>query len=207
MVTQASPATKGSQPRLSAAVWEKRALELLVAEGPASVKIARLCADLGVTKGSFYWHFADIDALMTTVATTWCAETRELLVQLDVIQHVPPLDRLRAMALRLVDDTSWQTERALREWARLDPMVAKVLEETEAFIFETVQATLVDMGASAEAARLRAGLLVYAGIGFAHGGHALPKPEPADIDDLIAFVAIGLDLTAGENDQTQRPQP
>lgn len=39
-------------------------------EGITAVKISRLCKELGVTKGSFYWHFDDIDELMKTIATT-----------------------------------------------------------------------------------------------------------------------------------------
>lgn len=189
----ASPGKSATAPqRLSATAWTERALALLVAEGPAAVKLTRLCSDLGVTKGSFYWHFTDLEALMASAADRWCADTRGLMLELDVVQHLPPLERLRVMALRLIDDDAWHIERALREWARTDDGVAKVLEETEAFIFDTVRAALSELGADPDAARLRAGLLVYAGVGFAHGGHALPKPEPSDIDDLIAFIALGL---------------
>lgn len=180
------------RPGLSADDWTQRALAILMTDGPSGVKVARLCADLGVTKGSFYWHFADVAALMQAVADQWCADTRALLVQLDAVQHLPPLERIRAMSLRLVDDGAWQIERALRAWAREDAAVAKVLEETETFIFEVVQNALTDLGLDAEGARMRAGLLVYAGIGFAHGGHALPKPDETDIDDLIDFIAGGI---------------
>ena len=177
--------------RLSAESFTEHALAVLMAEGPQSIKIARICADLGVTKGSFYWHFADLDALMAALADSWCTQTRELLVELDVVQHLPPLERIRAMALRLVDESSWQVERALREWGRRDAAVAKVLQETETFIFGVTQAALLDLGLDADAARLRAGLLVYAGIGFAHGGQALPIPDATDIDALIEFIAGG----------------
>jgi AcrR family transcriptional regulator len=184
--------SRSTTPRLSAENFTEHALAVLMAEGPGSIKIARICADLGVTKGSFYWHFADLDALMAALADSWCTQTRELLVELDVVQHLPPLERIRAMALRLVDENSWQVERALREWGRTDEAVSKVLHETEMFIFGVTQAALIDLGLGADAARMRAGLLVYAGIGFAHGGQALPTPDANDIDDLIEFIAGGV---------------
>lgn len=175
--------------RLSADDWTSKALDLLMAEGRGAIKINRLCRDLGVTKGSFYWHFADLDALLAAIAKRWCDETRNALTQLEALHHLPPLERIRAMALRLVDGQSWQVERALRDWARADETVADVLRVTDRFIFDVVQAALLDVGFDADAARLRAGLLVYAGIGFAHGQDSLPNPTPEDIEGLMDFIA------------------
>lgn len=175
--------------RLRADDWVERGLTLLMAEGLGAIKISRLCRDLGVTKGSFYWHFADVDALMAAIADRWCTQTREELSQLQDLQGLPPLERIRLMGLRLVDDASEHVERALREWAMHDADVAGVLRETEKFIFEVVQNALLELGYDAAAARLRAGLLVYAGIGFAYGQQALPKPTGEDINDLVAFIA------------------
>jgi AcrR family transcriptional regulator len=182
-----SPASAAT--RLSADDWVERGLALLMAEGLGAIKISRLCRELGVTKGSFYWHFADVDALMAAIAERWCTQTREELSRLQDVQGLPPLDRIRAMGLRLVDDASWHVERALREWSAHDPDVAEVLRETERFIFGVVQQALLELGYDAAAARLRAGLLVYAGIGFAYGQLALPKPTAEDINDLVGFIA------------------
>lgn len=186
-MSKSSPASGTT--RLRADDWVERGLALLMAEGLGAIKISRLCRDLGVTKGSFYWHFADVDALMAAIADRWCTQTREELSQLQDLQGLPPLERIRLMGLRLVDDASEHVERALREWAVHDPDVAEVLRETEKFIFEVVQNALLELGYDAAAARLRAGLLVYAGIGFAYGQQALPKPTAEDINDLVAFIA------------------
>jgi len=158
-------------------------------EGLGAIKISRLCRDLGVTKGSFYWHFSDVDSLMGAIAERWCTRTREELSRLHKVQGLPPLERIRLMGLRLVDEPSEHVERALREWAVHDSDVAAVLRETEQFIFEVVHDALVELGYDEEAARLRAGLLVYAGIGFAYGQQALPKPTAKDINDLVGFIA------------------
>ena len=104
--------------RLSAQDWTRGALDLLMAEGVAAVQINRLCTDLGVTRGSFYWHFADLTELEAAVAERWCEETRERLDQLAELDRLPPRERLRIMTLHLIDDASWSVERALREWAR-----------------------------------------------------------------------------------------
>ncbi|MCX6397258.1 MAG: TetR/AcrR family transcriptional regulator [Propionibacteriales bacterium] len=181
--------TASASSRLSIDDWTERALALLMDEGVGAIKINRLCRELGVTKGSFYWHFADLDAFLAAIAEKWCAETREALSGLSELHALPPLERIRAMALRLIDDRSWSVERALREWAKDDAKVAVVIVEADQFVFELVQAALLELGHSAQDARLRAGLLVYAGIGFAHGQASLPQPTADDIENLITFLS------------------
>jgi AcrR family transcriptional regulator len=186
---KAKTTSEGRTPRLSIEDWVNQALKLLMDEGVQAVKITRLCSELEVTKGSFYWHFADIDDLMEAITTHWCDLTRETLRNLSELDHLPPVERLQRMTNRLIDDRFWAVERALREWARTDERVATAVTESDQFVFELVQQALRELGFDARQARLRAGLLVYAGIGFAHGQQSLPKPTPADIDDLLHLLA------------------
>lgn len=175
--------------RLTVDDWTERALALVMDEGVGAIKINRLCRELGVTKGSFYWHFADLDALLAAIAERWASETRVILSSLSELEGLPPLERIRAMALRLIDNRSWSIERALREWAKNDAVVAAVIVESDQYVFELVQAALLELGHSAQDARLRAGLLVYAGIGFAHGQASLPQPTEDDIENLVQFLS------------------
>lgn len=181
---------------LSADDWTSRALELLTEEGVAAVKINRLCADLGVTKGSFYWRFDDLESLKKAVAARWCDDSRRVLSELSGLATLAPLERLRTMTLGLIDDRTWSVQRALREWARTDEQVAATIAESDRFVFDLVQRAIEELGSTPERARLRAGLLVYAGIGFAHGQSSLPKPTADDIDALIDFLAQDAGLVA-----------
>jgi AcrR family transcriptional regulator len=175
--------------RLSLDDWTERALQLLMDEGIGALKIARLCRELGVTKGSFYWHFADLEALKTAVAKRWCERTREELDQLKELGTLPPLERIRIMAAGLVEDRAWNVERTLREWARTDATVAAAIGESEQHIFGLLNDAFLELGHPAGAARMRAGLLTYAGIGFAHGQASLPRVTMDDIDDLVGFLS------------------
>jgi len=179
--------------RLSLDDWTERALELLMEEGVGALKIARLCRELGVTKGSFYWHFADLEALRTAVAQKWCARTRTELDQLREIGTLPPLERIRIMAAGLVEDRAWNVERTLREWARTDATVAATIGESEQHVFGLLNDAFLELGHPPGAARMRAGLLTYAGIGFAHGQAALPRVTMEDIDDLVEFLSREVD--------------
>ncbi len=179
--------------RLSLDDWTARALDLLISEGVGALKVARLCRELGVTKGSFYWHFADLEALKKAVADRWCEQTRADLNQTSALSDVPPLERIRMMAAGLLEDRSWSVERTLREWARSDPQVAETIAESERHVFALVEDALKELGHSDRDARLRAGLLVYAGIGFAHGQQSLPRPTMADLDDLVDFLSSDIE--------------
>ena len=47
------------QARLSKEEWLARALEVLGRKGAGELTIESMARHLGVTKGSFYWHFKD----------------------------------------------------------------------------------------------------------------------------------------------------
>ena len=57
--------------KLAARDWELAALEAFAEQGLAGVGVEPLARRLGVTKGSFYWHFADRDALLAAALRRW----------------------------------------------------------------------------------------------------------------------------------------
>ncbi|HET7691311.1 MAG TPA: TetR/AcrR family transcriptional regulator [Nocardioidaceae bacterium] len=177
-----------SEGRLSLDDWTARALALLLEEGPAAVTVQRLCTDLGVTKGSFYWHFADRAALTTAIARRWVRESHATMARLEEIEGLPPADRLRAITVRLLDPSTYAVERSLRTWARTEPSVASVIAEGDVWIVTLVASTLLELGLAPEEARMRAGVLHFAAIGFAHGEAGLPHPTEADVDRLVGWV-------------------
>ncbi|WP_038171528.1 TetR/AcrR family transcriptional regulator [Tomitella biformata] len=187
MTAQEKPRTV----RLSVADWTSAALDLLVREGVAGVKISTLCAELGVTKGSFYWHFVDINALMAAVADQWCASQNDAVRGLDVLATMPVEQRLEWMASLLIEDRAWSVERAVRDWARTNEQVAASVQSLDQRILEVVTNTMEELGFDEADARLRAGTLVYAGIGFVHGRGSLPTPTLAEVRDIIAVLTSG----------------
>ena len=51
--------------------WLLKALEIFVAEGIDAVRITRLAQDLGVTRGSFYWHYQNREDLIDSLVSYW----------------------------------------------------------------------------------------------------------------------------------------
>lgn len=97
VVTAKSPERSG---RLSADDWAQAALDLIAEQGVAAVAVEPLARRLGVTKGSFYWHFPSRDALLQAALERWeKVEQEEVFGQMASIAD--PGERLRAL-FRLV---------------------------------------------------------------------------------------------------------
>jgi len=61
----------GRRESLSAADWSEAALVALARGGLAAVAVEPLAKELGATKGSFYWHFADRNELLVSTLELW----------------------------------------------------------------------------------------------------------------------------------------
>jgi AcrR family transcriptional regulator len=164
------PRNAAATSRLSVDDWVAAALELLAEEGPSGVKIDRLCVRLGVTKGSFYWHFTDLEAFLTAVAGRWGEARDARRATFAELQSLEPRERLRRMVEALEDPQEWALERAVREWARTDDSVRDRVAASDRWVFEAVRTTLRDMGFDAADADIRAKALFYAGVGFIYAG-------------------------------------
>lgn len=178
----------GRRPRLSLDDWTEAGLRLLVSEGRSAVKISRLCDDLGVTKGSFYWHFSDIDDLMKAIATRYTSQDNDAARGLTSLEKLPVDERLAHMGAVLVDERAWEAEVAVREWARTDPQVAGSVRALDRRIMAVVRNCFLELGFDEEEAELRAGTLVYAGIGFLYGRDSLPSPTATQIQELLKIL-------------------
>lgn len=191
-MTQGSTwASRPSTPRtgrLSVDDWARAGLDLLMTEGRSAVKISRLCAHFGVTKGSFYWHFDDFDSLMAAIARLYFSQEMDAARGLVTMEEMPPDVRLETMSAMLVESRAWEGEAAVREWARADDTVAEAVAELDRRILRVVHDAFVELGFSERDARIRAGVLVYAGIGFVYGRSALPVPTVEEIHEVLALL-------------------
>ncbi len=70
--------TRGGEKTLRSSDWADAALASIADGGLASIHIDELASRLGVTKGSFYWHFDGRDALIEAALSSWEERVREL---------------------------------------------------------------------------------------------------------------------------------
>jgi AcrR family transcriptional regulator len=166
---------KGRVPRLSVDDWIQAGYAILAEEGIEALKIDRLCSRLGVTKGSFYWHFTDIKAYRAALVEAWGTSREEDRRNLSAAAGMAPRERLSQMMTSLVSARHWALERAMREWARTDDDVAARVGVADRRVVAAVRQAYLDYGFSPEDAELRAYATFAAGIGFLH----LSGPQPS----------------------------
>lgn len=110
--------------------WVGAGLQALATGGPDAVRIEALAQSLDVSKGGFYWHFKDRQALLEAMLDVW----EKAMVE-DVIARVEsqPTDA-RAKLQELFDlapSADFAVELAVRDWSRRDSDVAKRLRRVD----------------------------------------------------------------------------
>jgi AcrR family transcriptional regulator len=135
------PATARSQderPRSSLTPddWIKTAIVLLTDSGIDSVRVDVLAKMLGVTRGSFYWHFKDRDDLLRSVLNAWRdAATEQIIVRFERKHADPRLLLKELLSLPFRGRSAARAARielAIRGWARRDAMARQAVDEVDA---------------------------------------------------------------------------
>lgn len=111
------------------------AFEALAAGGPDAVRVEALAGTLGVSKGGFYWHFANRKDLLDRILTTWERAVVDTVIDTVDSRSVDPREKLRelleiAMEFGLAG-RGIEAEIAIRDWARRDPVVAERLHRVD----------------------------------------------------------------------------
>jgi AcrR family transcriptional regulator len=161
--------------RLSVDDWIQAGFAILAEEGIQALKIDRLCRRLGVTKGSFYWHFTDIARYRADLVQAWGELRDDDRRHFGELAGLPPRERLSEMMSALVSTRHWTLERAMREWARTDEDAAASVRAADQRVLAAVRQAFLDYGFDPDDADLRANATFAAGIGFLH----LAGPQPS----------------------------
>lgn len=173
--------TNGKRQSLTAADWTSAALDALARGGLAAVAVEPLAKSLGTTKGSFYWHFADRNALIEAALERW--EQRDTDLVIAAVQQAPDVATRLGSLLRLAftaargDSGAGSVELALQANAT-DPLVAATLARVTTRRLAYLTSLFTELGLSRARARDR-GLLAYtAFLGHAQLAHSTPELVP-----------------------------
>ena len=151
--------------RLSAEDWAQAALDQIAEQGVATVAVEPLARRLGVTKGSFYWHFPSRDALLGAALARWEAVEQETVFgQLESIAD--PAARLRALFQLVAHEVKSHIIYSELLKALDHPAVAPVIGRVSQRRFDYLSASFRQAGLSRTDAQHRARLAYAAYVGF-----------------------------------------
>jgi AcrR family transcriptional regulator len=185
----------GSQTRLrlTRQAWIHAALEAIAEGGLAAVAVVPLAKRLGATKGSFYWHFPNREALVEATLADWeQSHTVAVIAEIKAASE-DPLQQLRVLFKRV-------TELAARDRIELallatadHPTVRPVLDRVTRRRIDFASRLFQRLGFSPAGARRRALLAYSAYLGYAQLVHATPQHLPrtqaarrAYLDEVLA---------------------
>lgn len=156
-----------SKPRtqLAPEQWVEAAIDVLAREGITGLRIETLAKKCGVTKGSFYWHFRDRQALLDAVLEVWRAgRIRDIEKTTAIQQPGHELEQLQ-YAIEVYGASrnrkGMAIELAVRDWARRDAAAAEVVQAVDLYRLQCTCRLFIASGMSEEEAKSRS-LLLYA---------------------------------------------
>ncbi|MGQ0534066.1 MAG: TetR/AcrR family transcriptional regulator [Caulobacteraceae bacterium] len=163
----ASPSAAQQTTTLDATAWIEAAFDALAEGGIDAVRVDPVAKRLGVTRGSFYWHFKDRDALHQAMLRQWRERaTYQIMTRVEGAAEPAEVRLQRLLALPFSSPRSARgaaIELAIRLWSRRDKQAAKAVRHIDRVRLEYFAKLLEEHGLGAEDARKRS-FLFYAAL-------------------------------------------
>jgi len=173
--------------------WLLSALEIFVAEGIDAVRITRLAKDLGLTRGSFYWHFENREDLIDALVSYWKDKNTRA-----ITESVANASNLAEGIFRFfetcIDAVLFdpRLDLALREWARRSSEVRNMVDSEDEARITSLCEFFTRFGYTMPDALIRARVLYFSQIGF----YALEVKEP--LATRLSYTAAYFECFTGQ---------
>lgn len=172
--------------QLTADDWIKEGLKALAKSGFTALKADPLAKAMGVSRGSFYWHFADLGAFHAAVLKRWREIAAEQIIADVEAGGDEPLEALlrRSFGARL------DLERAVRNWAAFDAAAQGAVRAIDRRRIDYIATLLTMRGLVPATAQARAQILYWTFLGFALSGTPVPAARLQDLlDEILRMVS------------------
>ena len=168
------------------AQWTQAGLEALRKGGVAGVRVERLAADLGITKGSFYWHFKNRGDLLDALLEHWAREMTDVEFERIQAMRAGLAGRLQALAEDVLEKGMGRYDPAIRGWARTDRKVAAAVAQVDRRRVRALAGFFEEGGFAPAEARTRARLFYT----FLLGEPQVRSParEPGELARMVKFL-------------------
>ena len=180
---------RGGKPLLTGADWTRAALDAMATGGTQAVAVDRLAKALGVSRGSFYWHFSSRRELIDAALALWERENTNDIAP-EIVHAGTPVQQLRFVLREVYEKPVDDIEIALAS-APDDPLVAAAFARVTNLRLDILRDIFAGMGLDAAEADARA-WLAYS---FYIGHHQLGRNDdaatrrPPDLERIVALLS------------------
>jgi AcrR family transcriptional regulator len=176
------------KPRLTKEAWLEGALVTLAHDGGAKLRIDTLTKELGVSKGSFYWHFENREEFVRCLLNYW-HETTTLVVPQHLGVTGTAEERLLELIRLVFERKLTRYDLAIRSWAVQEPDIRPLVRRTDVFRLNFVRTLFEEMGFDESNADMRArSLVTYAAMYGAVFDQLSQQKQLDQIDNLHAML-------------------
>ncbi len=135
--------------------WLERALETLATKGPQMLTVEKLCRELGVSRGSFYWHFKNRADFVQRLAEYWGKRFTHSIRDTVANAPVGPAERLMLLSEFIQDLNLNRFDMAVRTWANTEPLAAETVKRVDQTRYEYVRSQFEELGFSGDELEMR----------------------------------------------------
>lgn len=185
------PNGKQAKVTLSKEEWLQHSLQALASRGFTALKADKLAKSLGVSRGSFYWHFRDLKDFHFQVLETCKAMMVDAVIAELEGAELSAESRLEQL-VTIATTSDHSLSLALRAWGFNSPDVLPYVQEVDKICLGYVVSLLEAMDFSKEVAQVK-GRIIYAG----YVGHTMlgvqitKKQEKLLVADLLKVAKNG----------------
>jgi AcrR family transcriptional regulator len=176
------------QRRLTRDDWITAALAAIADGGLAAVGVEPLATHLGATKGSFYWHFQNRDALLEAAIRRWEKETTTDVIGQITASHDAPASQFRRLVAGVIERAEQDRVGPALLASAAHPAVAPALQRVTAARLNLIATLLRRLGFPPAEARRRALLAYSAYLGHSQLAHSTPSVLPATRSGRRAYL-------------------
>jgi AcrR family transcriptional regulator len=178
--------------------WLEEGLRVLAEQGAPGIRIDRIAARLGLSKGSFFHHFDSVAAYRRALLHRWESGA------LHDLGDAEPATILQDLAARVGTLLDLRLEVAVRAWALQDPDAAAAQQRVDLArlaALETIWSRIVEDPRRARAAAMLPHLIAIGAT------TALPPTSREDLESAFGLLAELIPAVAPAGRPAARPEP
>jgi AcrR family transcriptional regulator len=147
--------TKSSIRRLNRNEWLEAAMQVIADEEQRVLTIQILCEKLGVSRGSFYWHFKNRGEFVQSLIKYWEQKsTLELRDEMESLEASPE-DQLFKLISSILGYKYRKFELSMRHWAMSEPDAREILQRIDSARYQAVRSLFERMGFTGDELEMR----------------------------------------------------
>ena len=159
--------------RLTREEWLAKALDVIAHERHGKLRVQKLVESLGVTRGSFYWHFKDREDFVHSLAEYWDRWSTDQVIEAVGRGGGDPKRRLRTLMEFVFKNQIGRYDNAVRAWAFQEPTVEGAIRRSDRNRLAFVRSLFQELGFAGDELETR----VRAFVGYIYLDHVSFAPE------------------------------